>query len=201
MHEGRKIEVRAAGIIPFFKTKDDVEFLTLKYIDDTYKCNELIQFPGGKIEFKDIKIGQTDKIYEEKQSIKNTAFREMEEESNGVLNKYISIENLDFKKTHYVPESKYLFFLVEVDEKIDIKKFGDHEIVDTETKWKRDFLWINIEDARKLMENQKKIYFDGIFNFLKNPNFNSLFTLEQKKDVGYRKFGFINLNKVKQNNI
>lgn len=169
-------------------------------MDASYKYNKKIQFPGGQIEFKDIKIGK-EKNISEKDSIKNTAYREMEEESNGALNKYIHIENLDFQKTHYIERSKYLFFLVEVNEKIDLIRFGDHEIVNADLKWRREFFWINFEKARNLMENQETLYFNGIFDFLKDPDLNFLFKdliflfndKEEKKE--YKKFGFRNLKK------
>ena len=86
---------RAAGIIPYFKEKDNIYIL----VNNEYRSNKkLFHFLGGKVE-------QSDKLIQE------TAIREANEECGYLLNPlYNSIFNKVCKKSRYlkISKSKYI---------------------------------------------------------------------------------------------
>ena len=104
-------EIKAGGILFYFKDKDNIKFLM-----STYKNNTLSDF-GGRID-------KTDK------SIQETIAREVEEETNGIYRQNYVLEKIKDLKPYYSPTRKYMVYLVELDEDINIKLFGDWEFSD-----------------------------------------------------------------------
>lgn len=160
---GEKHEVRAAGIIPFIKHEDDTYYLAW-----VAKKWSQVNIPGGKIDFSDITyIKKSEGQIDFEESIKKTALRESNEESNNGLS-FISTDDLNFEMAHYMSISKYIIFPVEIKEMLNVQLLGDLE--DTEKGLiEREYVWLPKKEVGQLKkgEHEKyKLYFEGIFDFV-----------------------------------
>lgn len=116
---------------------------------------ELLLVKNKKNKFEDIggKVEQIDN------DIYDTACREMEEETNSVIQGENIIERIK-KSTDiiYNFKSKYLLFLIKADnhqEKLDKKVFGDKEVFSGND---RTIEWINFRDYKNFAKTKKLNY-------------------------------------------
>lgn len=124
--------IRASGIIFYhINSKGKIELLMIK------KPNGIYEDPGGKTSVED-------------NSIFETAKREVDEETNGIIPKSSKLYKSNRFKTVYLDVSKYMVFLIplpnkEIDNKINISDtiiFGDKEIHDD---IERTIEWVKLD--------------------------------------------------------
>jgi hypothetical protein len=111
----------SAGGVLFYRINRDIHDLEFLLIKNREKYEDL----GGRCDACDI-------------SIKHTVSREVEEESNKIFNKARVIYALDDSKAIYFRHSKYIIYLVELEDKIDPKLFGTkeyHDNIDRTVEW------------------------------------------------------------------
>ncbi len=106
------LEIRAGGLLLYrYETDmDEPEFLMIK--------------AWGK--YEDFG-GRTDMI---DNSIEDTICREADEESNGILPMKDMLQLIENKEPAYCPKSKYMVYVVKINQKYDPTTFGDWEIHD-----------------------------------------------------------------------
>ena len=160
---GKNHEVRAAGIIPFIKRENDTYYLAW-----VAKKWSQINIPGGKIDFSDITyLNRSKEEIDFEESIKKTALRESNEESNNGLS-FLSTADLNIQTAHYLSSSKYIIFPVEIKRMLDVKLLGDIE--DTEKGLiEREYVWLPKKEINQLKtgsHEKYKLYFEGIFDFV-----------------------------------
>jgi hypothetical protein len=130
--------IRAGGIL-FYKIINNEPYFLM--IDNTYsKCIEDI---GGKTDFND-------------KSINNTIIREVDEETNSLINKKC-IYSVLFKnsKKFYCEYSKYMLYLVKADEYISnltTESFGD---IEKHTGFDRKIYWYSRDEIKKAKLNPR----------------------------------------------
>lgn len=132
-------EIKAGGALFYHKNK-----LLMIYSRNNYE-----DF-GGKTSLED-------------NSIEMTIAREVEEESNNIISRDFVLSKIQDEKNdidrYYIPQSKYLVYLIELDNFIDVELFGDLEITDN---IKRNVEWIDAGDffkvARSFRLNNKSLF-------------------------------------------
>lgn len=140
------LEIRAAGVLPYVRTEEGVEFLMIR-------CNRKYEDFGGKTDIVD-------------KSIEETAARETEEESNCILKKDMLLEKI---KNNSIPayskHSKYILYFVEVDEYYHPRKFGTRE---KHENIKRTVEWVPIEKFKDIKFIEKYVHFRLKFSYFFN---------------------------------
>lgn len=116
--------ITSAGITPYIFDNNELYLLFIN-IDDKYE-----DF-GGKTAPIDL-------------SIYDTASREADEESNGILSKEI-IHNLLPNSPYFQNKTKYITYFVQLDQKYDVSLFGNIEITD---QIERTVEWIKFSDIK-----------------------------------------------------
>ena len=117
--------LRAGGVLFYRFDIEEMEYkLLLIYSRDKYE-----DFGGC-----------TDEI---DKNIKETASREVEEESNHIFSKKYILDNISDEKSVYITHSKYILYFIELQEDYDPIVFGDREIHDG---FDRTVEWISYYD-------------------------------------------------------
>lgn len=126
--EDKDKPIRAAGVIFYQNTKQGTRYLFIS-------SDRGIEDFGGCTDNKD-----SDAL--------DTALRETEEESNGILKKDELKDRIDQKEAIYVKNSKYIIYFCKLTEKenFDEKDFGDFEIYEN---IKRTVKYIKKKDLKK----------------------------------------------------
>lgn len=145
-------ELRAGGILFYRSTPSGVQFLLTKYV-----FKNALEDLGGKTDYPD-------------KSITDTIFREVEEETNGLIPAwylYYLLSKPDTVQTRFfVPQSKYLLLVVKADEVIanlNDSDFGDFE---TAAKSERQVFWIPQEQI--VLENlNARLSSDEVTDFIR----------------------------------
>lgn len=118
--------ITAAGLLLYKNVNNKMMLLI---IDSDGKYEDI----GGKIDSNDI-------------DLYSTVAREVEEETNGQIKQQNIVDRLKFAQYIYVPQSKYLLFILEATQnecKLNKNDFGDHEINNGTV---RDIGWLSRED-------------------------------------------------------
>ena len=126
--------IRAGGVLIYKIINNRVKLLMIKKKDETYEDI------GGKTDLNDI-------------TELDTICREVEEETNMVINKNIIKYQLNKSKNIYITNSKYLLYLVEAnsyERNLKSTYFGTKELKDNII---RTIQWIDIDN---LLENKLK---------------------------------------------
>jgi 8-oxo-dGTP pyrophosphatase MutT (NUDIX family) len=127
-NDNLNMQIRAGGVIIYRFEKDKIQFLMIKkLINNTYEDI------GGKTDIIDI-------------SELDTISREVEEETNLIINSLIIKNQCMKSKSKYIPNSKYLLFLVKgniYEKRLKSEYFGNLEIKDNIN---RIIEWVNLSD-------------------------------------------------------
>lgn len=104
-------EIKAGGVLFYqFNKQNELQLLLINK-------NGIYEDFGGKTEFID-------------SSIFDTITREVIEESNNVLNNEFFKDKLSYNQKHiYIKKSKYLLFLIKLEQHYDLNNFGNMEII------------------------------------------------------------------------
>lgn len=150
-NEDKTMPIRAGGCLIYKVFNDKIKFLMIK---KTY--DEKYEDIGGKTDINDI-------------TEIDTISREVEEETNMVIDKNIIKYQLSKSKSVYIPCSKYIIYLIQAnsyERNLKSKYFGRKEIKDNIS---RTVEWVDIEN---IIENKlnlnPRIANDDLKNFLKN---------------------------------
>lgn len=145
------LPIRAAGILPYRRSGNDIELLMVKH-------NNVYEDFGGKTDPKDT-------------CVEETAIREALEESNNIFVKDDFVKQLyytsfDITKIAYYKKSKYVVFLLEITDNYDCSIFGTHE---THDNIKRTVEWVplhNFLEAAFLNKLHCRLRFSYFFHCL-----------------------------------
>ncbi len=142
--------LRAGGILFYKKINNEPYFLM---IDNTY--SKWIEDIGGKTDEKDININ-------------STIIREVDEETNSLINKnYVTMELSKNCTKLYCKYSKYILYLIEADEyvsSLSTENFGDIEL---HTKFSRKIYWYSRDQLKKSNLNPR-LDFEELKSFIDN---------------------------------
>jgi len=150
-NEDKNMPIRASGCLIYKIYNNEIKFLMIKKTHD-----EKYEDIGGKTDINDI-------------TEFDTISREVEEETNMVIDKNIIKYQLSRSKSVYISNSKYILYLIEAnsyERNLKSKYFGRKEIKDNIN---RTVEWIGIEN---IIENKlnfnPRIANDILKNFLKD---------------------------------
>lgn len=153
--------IRAGGVIFYYFSEKTVELLMIKH-------NNIYEDFGGKTDKQD-------------KTFIDTVSREVDEESNGIFKKEEIEKKIKDKKPVYTKCSKYILYFIELDDKIDSKKFGTKEFTDNIY---RTVKWIDINKF-----NNKKFVKENLNIRLKFKDFFK--KIYELKNLNSNKFNFI----------
>jgi hypothetical protein len=120
-------DIRAGGIL-FYKIDNNKVKLLLQYIKNKNNIKSFYEDIGGKTDYGD------ETIYE-------TIYRELVEETNGIINDKKYVHN--YEHSIYSPEGKYLLLIVKADDHIINTKLEDYGTMENKDSVKRIFHWVN----------------------------------------------------------
>lgn len=154
--ESRKVffyddqQVNACGCL--FVNVKSKKLLLIKYFDQ----NKLLDDLGGKVDHCD-------------ETILDTIFREVTEESNGLIDKPLILDLMHTNKYFvcYTIQSKYYFLTVEVDDTFfpDTSLFGLREVHENIN---RRIEWHTISDVMRDKSLSRRILCPNMLRYLKN---------------------------------
>lgn len=146
-----RLPVKAGGIL-FYYVDNDYETIKLLMIKNRGKYEDF----GGKTDNKD-------------KNFKHTVAREVYEESNGIFKKGDILDKIKNIIPLYKETSKYILYFLELNEMIDVKQFGDHEICEGIP---RTVEWIDIDSLKdsEFIKNKLnfRLKFKEFFKHLKD---------------------------------